>query len=86
MTTTAKKAPKTRSRSRARDAYLPPSADIVEISGREYIIAPLDEYAEWEEDRELMAIVEERLANGGSWLTAEEFKKGLAERNARRKK
>ncbi len=83
MTTTAKKTPKARSRSRA--PFLPPSSDVVNISGREYVITPLDEFQEWEEDRALLAIAEERLADGGSWITAEEFKKRLAKSNARRK-
>ncbi len=86
MTTMTKKSPKKRSRSpRVLRDMLPPSADIVEISGREYLIAPFDEYQEWEEDRALMAIVEERLNDGSTPISYEEFTKRLDRQNKGRK-
>jgi hypothetical protein len=42
---------------------LPPSADVAVIAGREYLIAPLDEFAEWCEDQALLPLVKERLEN-----------------------
>lgn len=83
-TTVAKKSTKKRSRRRA--DFLPPSADVVSISGRDYIIAPFDEYQEWEEDRALLAIMDERMADGGPYITMEELEKHLDEKNKGRKK
>jgi hypothetical protein len=40
---------------------LPPFADVAVIAGREYLIAPLDEFAEWCEDQALLPLVKERL-------------------------
>jgi hypothetical protein len=40
--------------------HLPPSANVVEISGREYVIAPLDEFKVWDEERGREALANER--------------------------
>lgn len=61
MTTTTKKNTKKRTTGKKTFPPLPPSADVVEISGRDYVIAPLDEYSEWYEDQLFASLVEERL-------------------------
>lgn len=84
MTTTAKRTAK--KNLSKKPAVLPPSADVVKISGREYLIAPLDEYREWEEDRALAALMAERLDGDGPYVSLDEFEKMLARKNKRRKK
>lgn len=65
---------------------LPPSADVVEISGREYIIAPLDEYRDWEEERALAALMRERINDGDPLIPFEEFESRLDRKNRRKGK
>ncbi len=76
----------TKKRTGKRQSFLPPSADVVKISGREYIIAPLDEFKEWDEDRTLAALMEERIKEGGPYISLEEFERHLDQRNKGRKK
>lgn len=45
---------------------VPPTANVVEIAGREYVIAPLDDYDEWLQDQLLAAIASERMAREGN--------------------
>lgn len=82
MTVTTRKGP----RKKAPVASLPPSADIVTISGRDYIIAPYDEFREWEADRALAALMSERLAEGDSGISLEEFEKRIGQKRKGRKK
>ena len=83
MTTTTKKGtPKRIGKNRD---HLPPSADIISISGRKYLIAPLDEFQEWDEDRLLLRLVTERIEEGGPYIALEEFEKRLEQRNKGKK-
>lgn len=84
MTTTTKKDVK-KSVNKKR-TLLPPSADVVVISGREYIIAPLDEFQEWGEERMLAELMAERLEEGGPYISLEEFEKRLDRKNKGREK
>lgn len=60
MTTTAKRT--TKKRAGKQDALpLPPSAGKATIDGKEYVVIPADEYAEWYEDQALAALAMERL-------------------------
>ncbi len=67
-------------------ADLPPSADVVVISGRKYVIAPLDEFQEWEEDRRLASVMRERLQDGEAMISFEEFEKRLVQKNRGKRK
>lgn len=86
MTATVKKGQKKGSKKKAPFPSLPPSADVVTISGREYIIAPFDEFKEWEEDKALAALVAERLEDGTPHLSLEEFEKRIGQKKKSRKK
>jgi hypothetical protein len=67
-------------------ADLPPSADVITVSGRKYIIAPLDEFQEWDEDRQLASIMRERMHDGESMISFEEFEKRLDQKNRGKRK
>ena len=84
MTTTTEKNPKNRQTKKA--SHLPPIADVVKISGREYVIAPLDEFREWEEDKALKELMAERLEDNGPYISLEEFEKHLFRKAKGRKK
>ena len=84
MTATTKKAIK--KPVTANKTILPPSADVITISGREYIIAPLDEFQEWEEDKWLSTLIAERIEDGGPYIALEEFEKRLNQKNKGQKK
>ena len=43
---------------------LPPDSGVAVIAGKEYLIAPLDEYDDWMQDRLLAAVAADRLDNG----------------------
>lgn len=79
MTTATKKTktPKRRGGKKNDVSSLPPSADVITISGRDYIIAPLDEFREWEEDRALAALMAERLATDEELIPLEEVERRL---------
>ena len=61
---------------------LPPSASVVEISGREYIIAPFDEFKAWEESRKRgdgkSPIADLRGEGKGMWM-ADDFNAPMEE-------
>lgn len=73
-------------RTKKKKTLLPPSADVVKISGREYIIAPLDEFQEWEEERALAALMSKRLDEAGPYLSWAEFEKRLDRKTKGQKK
>lgn len=83
MTTAVRKNAKKRPNKKS---FLPPSADVVKIAGREYVIAPLDEFQEWGEDRMLALLMEDRLEEDGPYMSMEEFEKRLDRKNKGRKK
>ena len=64
---------------------LPPSANVITLSGRKYIITPLDEFQAWEEDRRLASIMRERMNDGERMISFEEFEKRLDQKNRRAK-
>ena len=70
----------------ARRPPLPPSAEVVTLSGREYVIAPLDAFRDWEEDRAFAALMAERLRDDGEYISFDEFEKHLDRKKAGRKK
>ncbi len=61
---------------------LPPSASVVKISGREYIIAPLDEFKAWEKNRKCSdgksPIADLRGEGKGMWM-ADDFNAPMEE-------
>ncbi len=40
---------------------LPPTADIAKIAGKDFVIMPLSDFEEWQEDQLLAAVVAQRL-------------------------
>jgi hypothetical protein len=52
---------KPRSRKRGQKNFLPPSADVANVAGRDFVIMPLDDFEEWFDDMLLMAVADERL-------------------------
>ncbi len=59
-----KKSPK-RTVNKNRRSYLPPSAGVVEIAGREIVFIPLDDFEEWHEDQLLGLLAKERMERHG---------------------
>ncbi len=72
MTTATK--PRTR-KNRAR--LLPPTADVAKIAGKDFVIMPLSDFEEWQEDQLLAAVVAERLKNKEAIVPFEEIEKRL---------
>lgn len=87
MTTTMKKAAKKPARKNPskRTSPFPPTAGVTKIDGRDFIIMPLDDFEEWQEDRLLAAVVGQRLASGEKTVPFEEIEARL-DRNAKRRK
>ena len=56
---------------------LPPSAEVVTLAGREYVIAPLEEFHEWSEDRTLVKLMAERMEEDAEYVSLEEFEQRL---------
>lgn len=56
MTTTTKK----RVARRKAPPFLPPTADVATIAGRDFVIVPLDDFDEWYEDHLLAVLANER--------------------------
>ncbi len=81
MTTTMPKTAK--KQSCKKNSFLPPSADVVKISGHEYLIVPLDDFREWDEDRMLAALMAKRLESDEELIPIEEVEKRL---DAKKKK
>lgn len=84
MTTTTKKKGATKARSRKKPEHsLPPSAEVVNLSGRDYLIVPMDEFQEWDEDRMLIALMAERLASDEELIPLEEVERRLDAKKVR---
>ena len=80
MPATAKK------RTAKRASFLPPSAGVTDVAGQKLLIMPLDDFEEWLEDIALSALVEERIEEGGPYISLEEFEHRLDKKNKGRKK
>ncbi len=74
---------KPRSR-RSRKRFLPSSADVAKIAGREFVIVPLDDFEEWFDDMLLQAVADERLQNKP--LETIPMEKVFARQDAKRRK
>lgn len=82
MTTTVQPK-KTLKKHNAGKQDLPPSAEVLNLSGHDYLIVPLDEFREWDEDRMLAALMAERLASDEELIPLEEVERRL---DAKKKK
>ena len=65
-------------------ALFPPSAEIVKLSGREYLIVPMEDFQDWDDDRMLAALMAERLASNEELIPLEEVEKRLDAKKKRR--
>ena len=83
MTTTTKKT--INKRSRKKPSPFPPTADVANIAGRDFIIMPLDDFEEWQEDQLLAAVVGQRLESGEKTVPFEEMEARL-DRHAKGRK
>ncbi len=81
--TTAIKTKRTAKRRGAGRRDLPYSAEVLNLSGRDYLIVPLDDFEEWDEDRQLTALMAERLAVDEELIPLEEMERRL---DAKKKK
>ena len=79
MTTTTR----TRSRKSCK-SFLPSSADVANVAGRDFVIMPLDDFEEWFDDMLLMAMADERLQSKP--LETVPMEKVFARQDARRRK
>ena len=68
-----------------RKRLLPPTADVAKIAGQDFVIMPLDDFEEWQEDRLLAAVVAQRLAKGEESTPFEEMEARLDRRTKGRK-
>lgn len=80
MTTAAR--PRTRKNHKS---FLPPTADVAKIAGRDFVIMPLVDFEEWQEDQLLAAVVAERLESDEKVISFEEVEARL-DRGARDRK
>ena len=72
MTTTLKP------RARKKHArLLPPNADVAKIAGKDFLIMPLSDFEEWQEDQLLAAVAAQRLESGEEILPFEEIEARL---------
>ncbi len=76
MTTTVK-TKRTGKRRGAERNNLPSSAEVLKLSGRDYLIVPLDDFEEWDEDRQLAALMAERMAADEELIPLEEVERSL---------
>ena len=92
MTTMTKKAKKPgnattrRVGKKTKRSQLPPTADVASIAGKEFVIMPLEDFEEWQDDMMLTALVTERLEDGEAFIPFEEIEARLDQRKKRRKK
>lgn len=77
MTTATGKTVKNRAKRKAEFPPLPPSAGTATLDGKDYVIIPADEYAEWCEDRILGALVEQRMREPHTIVPFSEIEKSL---------
>lgn len=80
MTTTVKRTTKRTAGKKNAFPPLPPDAGTATLAGREYVIIPADEYAEWFEDRILAALVEERMREPHDIVPFAEIAAGLGKK------
>ncbi len=64
---------------------LPPTADVAKIAGKDFLIMPLRDFEEWQEDQLLAAVVAERLESGEKIVPFEEIEDRL-DRKAKSRK
>ena len=86
MTTMTKAKKTAKPRASKKQPLLPPSAGVTNVAGQKLLIIPLDDFEEWLEDIALSALVEERIEEGGPYISLEEFERRLDQRNKGRKK
>ncbi len=68
-----------------RHRLLPPTADVAKIAGRDFVIMPLSDFEEWQEDQLLAAVVAQRLESGEEVVPFEEIEARLDHRAQGRK-
>ena len=78
-------ATKTRICKKNRNPLLPPTAGVAKIAGRDFVIVPLDDFEEWQEDRLLAAVVARRMQSGEQLLPFEEIEARLDRKDKGRK-
>ena len=79
MTTTTKKATKTvktadkGSGKKSKRPAIPPSAGVTVVDGREFVIMPLADFEEWQDERLFAALVRERIESDEPVVPFEEI-------------
>ena len=64
---------------------LPPTADVARIAGKDFIIMPLNDFEEWQEDKLLAAVAAQRLGSGEEIVPFEVIEARLDSRTQGRK-